>query len=121
MKLPPADARVLSGFLAASNAVSQDREVRVSVLLWLGRNREAMEAATSGADKPPADAKSERKRVMLEAARVFKAHDLSLRRANAYLAWAGNPEGQSPVEAFLRETPAWEGTAKEAVPAGGAP
>ncbi len=110
--LPATDAKTLPELLDSLGEAPRWREARVGVLLWMGRDHEAMEAmqaAIAGADRLPAEAKGERQGVMREVARVFKAHDLNIKRANAYLSWAYNPVGDGPLKAFLAEAPAKEG------------
>ena len=38
----------------------------------------------------------------LEAVRVFKAHDLNLLRATAFLKWLKDKDGANPIDEFLK-------------------
>ncbi len=104
--LPLTGAKALPQLLERLGAGRKWEEERVGVLLWMGRNREAMDAALEGADKLPPDAKEQRLHVMRQVARVFKAHDLNLKRANAYLGWTAKPVGENPLDVFLAQVPA---------------
>ena len=116
--LPATEAGALARALEQLGQTRATQQERVSVLLWMGRDRAAMEAALAGADKIAPEASGERTQVMREVARVFKAHDLGIKGANAYLSWAAKPEGASPLEAFMAAVPA---TGATNVNAGGAP
>jgi hypothetical protein len=95
VKLPSLDAAVLTRHLGAASLSPQ----RVVLLLALGRDRDAMLAARSlMLDQPQTNAG------ILEACRVFKAHDQNLQRANAFLEYCKSGQGENPVEAFLKET-----------------
>jgi len=107
--LPPTDDRALPGLLSTLGKDEQSREARVGVLLWMGRDHEAMAAAVAGAGKIPEWAKGQRLDVMRGVARVFKARDLSLKSGNAYLQWVSKPVGDNPVDVFLAQAPAKEG------------
>ena len=103
--LPVADSKALSGWLDTAGQEKKWQQARVSVLLWIGHDHEAMQAAVAGADTLPPDAKAQRQEVMREVARVFKAHDLNLKRANGYLGWVSKPVGDNPIDVFLKEAP----------------
>ncbi len=122
--LPPTDDRALPGLLSTLGADEQSREARVGVLLWMGRDHEAMAAAVAGAGKIPEWAKGQRLDVMREVARVFKARDLSLKSGNAYLQWVSKPLGDNPLDVFLAQVPAKEGAVTQVATAtarGGTP
>ena len=105
VELPATEPGALAGALDKLGPEANQRQARVSLLLWMGRERAAMEAALEGADKLPQNATGERTQVMREVARVFKARDLNIKGANAYLSWAAKPEGTNPLDAFFDATP----------------
>ena len=73
-------------------------EERVTLLLAAGEFRRAMlEARGMMLNRPDAPEGVE------QVARVFKAADGKLVRANAFVAWVKAPEGPNPILAFLRE------------------
>lgn len=109
--LPVADSKALSAWLDTSGQEKKWQRAQVSVWLWLGHDHEAMQAAVAGAGQLPPDAKAQRQEVMREVARVFKARDLNLKRANAYLGWVSKPVGDNPIDVFLKEAPAKDGAA----------
>ena len=79
----------------------QQTGYRVSLLLWAGAPREAMlEAQKLWESKNPAQSAQG----ALQVARVFKAVDLNLTRANAFLAFAKSKTGENSIDEFLRET-----------------
>jgi hypothetical protein len=97
IKLPALDAAVLQQRLDTARREPQ----RVVLLLALGRDRDAMLTARAlMLDKPQTSDG------ILEVCRVFKAHDLGLKRANAFLEYCKTGQGQDPTVAFLKETDA---------------
>ena len=71
---------------------------RVTVLILSDDLRGAMvEAQQAMLNAPTSPAPA------LQVARVFKAADLSVARANAFLLYHQNPQGQNPVTEFLQE------------------
>jgi len=107
--LPATDAKALLGSVDALKQEWQWKQMQVGALLWLGRPQDAMRVAVAGADKLAPDAKDKRQEVMREVARVFKASDLNLKRANGYLGWFSKPVGDNPIDVFLQEAPAKAG------------
>jgi hypothetical protein len=95
VKLPALDTAVLTRHLEAASASPQ----RVVLLLALGRDRDAMLAARAlMLDQPQSNAG------VLEVCRVFKAHDLNFKRADAFLEYCKTGQGENPMTAFLQET-----------------
>jgi hypothetical protein len=95
--LPALDAASLG--TRADKTTSVPR--RVVLLLALGRDHDAMAAARGlMLDKPLSE------EGILEVCRVFKAHDLNFKRANAFLEFCKTGQGENPVTAFLKETEA---------------
>jgi hypothetical protein len=80
--------------------VKNDDHQRITIFISAGKWREAMLAARALSRKSPGSTKG-----VLQACRIFKAYDLNLVRANAFLEWMKNPEGDNPVDAFLEEHP----------------
>lgn len=74
---------------------------RITILLNAGNYRQAMLRARS-----LLLAESNSSEGALQICRVFKARDLDLRRANAFLQYYKTGVGENPVEAFLKENPA---------------
>lgn len=90
---------------AAERAVMQKQAVsarkpadRISYLLLSGDDRAAMLEAQKLVLSDPTSPKG-----ALEVARVFKAHDLNVKRANAFLDYYNKGEGENPVTAFFQE------------------
>ena len=108
--LPATEPGALAATLAELGESRNNQQARTGVLLWQGEERAAMESAIAGADKIPQNATAERQGVMREAARVFKAHDLNIKGANAYLAWIGKPQGENPIDLFFDAVPATPAT-----------
>ena len=93
--LPPLSAADLEAQLARTPSGSEER---VTLLLAAGEFRRAMlEARGMMLNRPDAPEGVE------QVARVFKAADGKLVRANAFVAWVKAPEGPNPILAFLRE------------------
>lgn len=95
VKMPALDTTVLRRQLEATGKPAQ----RITLLLALGEDRQAMLAARRlMLDKPTSN------EGVLQVCRVFKAHDLKLQRANAFLEYYKSGAGANPVAAFLQET-----------------
>jgi hypothetical protein len=95
--LPLISDDLISERLARLDKSSAGAPERSTLLLWQGESKAAMREAKKwlelrGAEKTGA----------LEACRVFKATDLSLRRATQFLTWLKSKEGPNPVEDFLK-------------------
>ena len=95
--LPPLDDKLADATLARLDKGSGGARERNTLYLWLGDDKAAMREAqkwlnTKGSEKTGA----------LEAARVFKAHDLNLLRATAFLKWLKDKEGANPIDEFLK-------------------
>ena len=108
VKLPAVDADALKTKLAdlpvGGAAKLHDR---VSVMLLAGMLREAMgEARRQLIDDPDSPAGVQ------EICRVFKAADLSVRRANAFIEYVKSGAGENPLTAFMKEHPAPQPAAK---------
>jgi hypothetical protein len=97
VKLPDLYAAVLKRGLESLKPPPQ----RMVVLLALGQDHEAMVAARALMLNQPLTNKG-----ILEVCRVFKAHDLDLKRVNALLEYCKSGTGENPVLAFLKETEA---------------
>jgi len=98
VSLPPVDEKLVAERLSRLTQSSEGARERGTLLLWLGDDKAAMRQAQKwlqlrGAEKTGA----------FEACRVFKAHDLNLQRANAFLGWLKAKEGPDPVQEFLKE------------------
>ena len=100
--LPRIEASVLQEQLLLLNSETtgglqeQSAHRLISLLIWnLDWTGAMTQAQQLEADLPLSSAGSK------EIARVFKAHDLSVVRANAFLAWQDKRQGPSPVQAFL--------------------
>jgi hypothetical protein len=74
-------------------------ENRIQLLMALGEFRAAMLLARGMVVDKPEDEKAAR-----QVAKVFKAKDTSLQRANQFLAFYGSGEGENPLPAFFKET-----------------
>lgn len=97
VKLPTLDAAKLADRLRGATTP----QARITLMLAMGQYREAMlQARKLMLDKPQSTDG------MLEVCRVFKAHDLSLMRANAFLEYIKSGQGTDPTIAFLQETEA---------------
>ncbi|MDQ3814410.1 MAG: hypothetical protein M3347_10715 [Armatimonadota bacterium] len=72
---------------------------RITLLLALGEWQQAMLQARRVIMDNPTDAQGVR-----DVARVFKAKDLNVVRANAFLQFYQSGEGPNPITAFLQET-----------------
>ena len=93
--LPPLSSAELEAQLARTKSGSEER---VTLLLAAGEFRRAMlEARGMMLNRPDSPEGVE------QVARVFKAADGKLVRANAFVAWVKAPEGPNPILAFLRE------------------
>lgn len=78
----------------------QPGRITVTYHLLLGDYRRAMlEARRLVVDKP------ESTEGVLEVCRVFKAKDLNIKRANAFIAFMKDGTGENPMLAFLKEQP----------------
>ena len=98
VKLPQFDATAIRAQLANPNDKSPF-EVRLTALLAVGDTRSAMLLAKSQliGDVTNQD-------TALQVARVFKAKDGDLVRANQFLAYYQLGQGDNPIPAFLKET-----------------
>lgn len=97
-KLPVVDAALLQERLKRTAPNADGASDRVILLVSAGALGQAM-----GEAKTLLGRKETATQGALEAARVFKAADLNLQRANAFLVWLKNPQGASPVDAFIAE------------------
>lgn len=94
IKLPEFDPEAL----AQQATTAQNPPERISVSLLSGDTQGAMiEAQRMVLSAPTAPAG------LLEVCRVFKARDLNLKRANAFLDYMKTGEGVNPVTEFLKE------------------
>lgn len=94
--LPPIDKAKVQAQIAALPAGASSG--RITLLLVSGDTRGAMlQARRMLVDNPSSNAG------VLEVCRVFKAADLDLRRANAFLQFYKSGQGENPVETFLKE------------------
>ena len=94
-------SRVLQAEISQNGAWERVPDL-VGVLLASGQHGAAMQWAWQGAQSAPASAVG-----AAQVCRVFKAADLGLVRAQAYLNWTRG-EGQNPVPGFLAEHPPGE-------------
>jgi hypothetical protein len=78
------------------------RHNRITLLLLQGKNSDAMLVARRQLLDDPANGD----KAALEIARIFKATDLNLVRANAFLQYFKTGEGANPLDAFFKEHPA---------------
>lgn len=93
VKLPAIDPALLQKHYEAATPAG-----RISIQIVRGEFRAAMvEARGLMLTQPQSSAGA------LEVCRVFKAHDLNLQRANAFLAYMRTGEGSNPVAEFLKE------------------
>ena len=97
VKLPEVDAAALQGRLASLPAGSDGAPDRVIFLISGNRLADAMREAQTLLKNPNTAEKG-----ALEAARVFKAADLNLLGANAFLKYLQKPTGDDPIAAFLQ-------------------
>ncbi len=116
MALPVTDAQELKarfkGLSSRSGQWShaQKTHQRINLLILAGEWGHAMsEAGQLWMDRPTTLLGIQ------EIARVYKAHDLNLTRANAFLNWIETNQGPNPLEQFFAENPAVEYDAR-AVP-----
>jgi tetratricopeptide (TPR) repeat protein len=91
--LPDLDPAALKEKLAARG---QDAD-GISMLILSGSLKEAMSQAREMQNN-----KATAKQGILQVCRVFKAADLNLRRAGAYLTYLRSSQGEDPVVAFLK-------------------
>jgi tetratricopeptide (TPR) repeat protein len=77
-----------------------DCRLLVCSYLYAGDYEQAMMAAQDAMSKAPAD---DMLKALAEVARVFKAVDLNLVRANRFLSYAKAGEGENPLETFWQE------------------
>jgi hypothetical protein len=106
VKLPTLDGAALDA--AMGNLPASDTDGRITILLAQGKMRDAMLAARRGLLEHPS---SDNSGAILEMARVFKAADLNLVRANAFLQYFQSGKGANPLDDFFKQFPA-EVTAK---------
>ena len=99
VELPQFPAEVKSALEIA--ATSGRAPVRFVALLALERNREAMLMARETLIRQPTSPQG-----VEQVARVFKAADGDVARANAFVAYYNSGQGENPMKAFLEETPA---------------
>jgi hypothetical protein len=106
VKLPTLDGAALDA--AMGNLPASDTDGRITILLAQGKMRDAMLAARRGLLEHPS---SDNSGAILEMARVFKAADLNLVRANAFLQYFQSGKGANLLDDFFKQFPA-EVTAK---------
>lgn len=104
VKLPATDPEMVKVLLRRYK--DKPRE-RIGVLLLSGQVRAAMEGAQKLMSERPKDAAGAR-----EVARVFKAADLNLIRANAFLEFRKSGTGADPLDAFFEQHPPASGQAR---------
>jgi hypothetical protein len=97
VSLPLVNDDLITERLGRLDKSSAGAPERTTLLLWQGESKAAMREAKKwlelrGAEKTGA----------LEACRVFKAADLNLLRATAFVKWLKEKQGPSPVEEFLK-------------------
>jgi tetratricopeptide (TPR) repeat protein len=95
--LPELTEQQLNELLAACG---DDARLKVSSYLYAGDCREAMMAAQEAMAQAPAE---QMLKALGEVARVFKARDLNLIRANQFLGYARTGEGENPLDGFWQE------------------
>jgi hypothetical protein len=79
---------------------------RITLMLMLGENGQAMLTARRVLLDDPTGKATQ---AALEIARVFKASDLNLVRANAFLKYFQNSEGENPLDEFFKQNPVGAG------------
>lgn len=100
VKLPSVQAEVLRERM--KSLPDDQMPQRIALLLWLGETRAAMMAAQKmWLGQPEGAAATEGIRQVM---RVFKAHDLNLKRSNAFLKFVKTNQGENPLKAFMQET-----------------
>jgi hypothetical protein len=82
-------------------ADEQQRTERITLFLLSGSYRSAMDEALRYKSELPTSPNGPK-----QVARVFKAVDLDVKRANAYVEFLKTGKGVSPVSAFLQQFPA---------------
>lgn len=98
--LPELDAAKLRAAIEALPSTSVHS--RITLLLMLGENGQAMLTARRILlDDPTGQAAQ----AALEIARVFKATDLNLVRANAFLQYFQHSTGENPLDEFFKQNP----------------
>lgn len=103
--LPRLDTKAIRAQLADPDA-KMSTDTRLTCLLLVGDFRGAMVLAKS---RLVADVGNQDN--ALEVARVFKAKDGDIARANGFLAYYQQGQGENPIPAFLKETQATATTA----------
>lgn len=98
VELPPLEIENLAAHLEAMGAGNAHN--KITLLLWAQKPVAAMRMAQGLFENRSREASGQG---VLEVARVFKATDLNLLRANAFLSWSKDKQGPSPIEAFYRE------------------
>lgn len=95
--LPPITDEQLQKHLAMYMTTGSNR---IRAYLCAGKYREAMTEATLAVGSVRMDQMTG---ALQDVARVFKAHDLNLVRANQFLTYAKTGTGSSPVDEFMQE------------------
>ncbi|MDQ3812938.1 MAG: hypothetical protein M3347_03200, partial [Armatimonadota bacterium] len=98
VKLPAADPQLLSAQWARLGQGRSAAHDRINLHILAGDHRAAMIEALRLMTEANAA-----KEGALEVCRVFKAADLNLKRANAFLRFFNTGEGDNPLEAFFQE------------------
>lgn len=93
--LPQIDPQLIQRQIASLPA--QGSTLKVTLLIASGDNKAAMQEAYRLIITRPTSNDG-----VLEVCRVFKANDLDLKRANAYLQFYKTGEGENPLSAFLK-------------------
>ena len=99
VELPQWPAAVQTALLQATQEGYLNN--RLTALVSLGQAREAMLKAREALMRDPASAAA-----ATRVAWVFKAADADVARSNAFLAYYNSGQGESPLDAYLAETPA---------------
>ena len=99
-QVEPAALPPVAELLAAAGA---DPHARVAVYLVSGQVTEALALAREQLASGTAGEEEQLARVMRSVARCFKAHDLSLERANAFLEYHRTGEGADPLPGLEAE------------------
>jgi hypothetical protein len=96
--LPTFSPELIQAQLSKANSEHFDR--KFAVLIAAGEWRKAMLAARALMLEKPESTDG-----VMQVCRIFKAADLNLVRANAFVEWVKKPQGPNPIVAFLQEHP----------------